>query len=109
MEDTICSAQKLKELDFSNLILPHYGVYPQKENRQYFDRYIQAEEEERNLIEECFYKGMSEDEALRMHEQRYWNESRAKEHPFAAYELNTQIVIHQVFRRLNRVEPEEKM
>ncbi len=109
MEDTVCSARKLNGLDFSSLILPHYGVYPQKDNRAYFERYIRAEEEERKLIEECFYRNMSEEETFQMHERRYWNENRAKEHPFAAYELNTQIVIHQVFQRLHCEENEEKV
>ncbi len=33
--------------------------------------------------------------------RRYWNEKRNKAQPFAAYALNTKIIIHQLRKKLN--------
>lgn len=37
----------------------------------------------------------------RIHMRRYWNEKRNKAQPFAAYALNTKIIIHQLRKKLN--------
>ena len=100
-DDCFASAARLKTLDVNDLILPHYGRLPSFRNQTYFDDFIKEAELEQHMLEEAIRQGLSDDELLQLHMRRYWSEKRNKAQPFAAYALNTQIIIRQLRKKLN--------
>lgn len=99
-EETIRVARRLKELEFSWLISPHYGVVPQWFNEKYFDLYIEMAERERDFIEGLVREGKSFDEILEAHKEVYWLHGRADAQPFAAYRLNTESEVKQIMMKV---------
>lgn len=99
IDESIASANKLKELDYEYLIIPHYGVCPHNYRYEFFGDYIKEQMEEKKLIEEGIAAGLSEDEILENHKNRYWTEERGKAQPYEAYKINTQIVIKQLMKQ----------
>lgn len=100
-DDCFASAARLKTFDVNDLILPHYGRLPSFRNQTYFDGFIKEAELEQHMLEEAIRQGLSDDELLQLHMRRYWSEKRNKAQPFAAYALNTQIIIRQLRKKLN--------
>ena len=100
-DDCFASAARLKTFDVNDLILPHYGRLPSFRNQTYFDDFIKEAELEQHMLEEAIRQGLSDDELLQLHMRRYWSEKRNKAQPFAAYALNTQIIIKQLRKKLN--------
>ena len=100
-DDCFASAARLKTFDVNDLILPHYGRLPSFRNQMYFDDFIKEAELEQHMLEEAIRQGLSDDELLQLHMRRYWSEKRNKAQPFAAYALNTQIIIRQLRKKLN--------
>ena len=100
-DDCFASAARLKTFDVNDLILPHYGRLPSFRNQTYFDDFIKEAELEQHMLEEAIRQGRSDDELLQLHMRRYWSEKRNKAQPFAAYALNTQIIIRQLRKKLN--------
>ena len=100
-DDCFASAARLKTFDVNDLILPHYGRLPSFRNQTYFDDFIKEAELEQHMLEEAIRQGLSDDELLQLHMRRYWSEKRNKAQPFAAYALNTQIIIRQLRKKLN--------
>lgn len=100
-DDCFASAARLKTFDVNDLMLPHYGRLPSFRNQTYFDDFIKEAEMEQHMLEEAIRQGLSDDELLQLHMRRYWSEKRNKAQPFAAYALNTQIIIRQLRKKLN--------
>ena len=100
-DDCFASAARLKTFDVNDLILPHYGRLPSFRNQTYFDDFIKEAELEQHMLEEAIRQGLSDDELLQLHMRRYWSEKRNKAQPFAAYALNTQIIIRHLLKKLN--------
>ena len=100
-DDCFASAARLKTFDVNDLILPHYGRLPSFRNQTYFDDFIKEAGLEQHMLEEAILQGLSDDELLQLHMRRYWSEKRNKAQPFAAYALNTQIIIRQLRKKLN--------
>ena len=100
-DDCFASAARLKTFDVNDLILPHYGRLPSFRNQTYFDDFIKEAELEQHMLERAIRQGLSDDELLQLHMRRYWSEKRNKAQPFAAYALNTQIIIRQLRKKLN--------
>ena len=100
-DDCFASAARLKTFDVNDLILPHYGRLPSFRNQTYFDDFIKEAELEQHMLEEAIRQGLSDDELLQLHMRRYWSEKPNKAQPFAAYALNTQIIIRQLRKKLN--------
>lgn len=98
-DETISVAERLKTVDFKWLISPHYGVVPQWFNDKYFDLYIEGAERERDFIKELVLTGKSFEEILEAHKDIYWKKGRADAQPFAAYRLNTESEIRQIFAK----------
>lgn len=92
-DDSLESAMFLKLLPYRYVLIPHYGILPQELNDKYFDMYIEEVQREKSLIEDCIKKGMSVDEIFEEHKKVYWNELRAKNNPYRAYRMNTEITI----------------
>ena len=90
------STERLKKLDYDCLILPHYGVCPSSYRYQFFDDYLAEQKRERDLILDGIKAGLSQEEILEKHKEAYWTEARAKAQPYAAYQLNTEIIIKQL-------------
>ena len=99
-DESLASAKRLKELDIKHLLIPHFGLTSDKTRDIYFDWYIEEALKEKNLIEDCFDQGMSEEEVFKVHESVYWNDVRAKYHPYRAYKMNTEIIIKMVKNNL---------
>lgn len=100
-DDCFASAARLKTFDVNDLMLPHYGRLPSFRNQTYFDDFIKEAELEQHMLEEAIRQGLSDDDLLQLHMRRYWSEKRNKAQPFAAYALNTQIIIRQLRKKLN--------
>ena len=81
--------------------IPHYGVLPPECNGTFFDDYRKEAELERSMLENAIRQGLSDEEVLKLHMRRYWNEKRNEAQPFAAYALNTKIIIGQLRKNLN--------
>ena len=97
--DSLASANRLKNLDYECLIIPHYGVCPYELRYEILDEYIAEQEKEKQLIEDCIARGLSPEEIFEEHKKRYWTEERAKAQPFKAYAMNAKIVINQFLNR----------
>ena len=100
-EDSFASAERLKNIDVNYLMIPHYGVLPPECNGTFFDDYRKEAELERSMLENAIRQGLSDEEVLKLHMRRYWNEKRNEAQPFAAYALNTKIIIGQLRKNLN--------
>lgn len=85
------SAQKLAEIDVNYIISPHYGVLPQHQNEVYFKKCLQAAAEEKAIVDEGVAAGLSFEEILDKHKEKYWSEERNLNQPYAAYRLNAEI------------------
>lgn len=94
------AARRLKKLPIKTLVIPHYGITSDAVLDGYFDWYIDEAQAEKDLIEDCYAKGMTKDEIFQVHKKHYWTELRAKNHPYRAYKMNTEIII-------NALEPEK--
>lgn len=98
VDDCIASTQKLKTLDYDCLIIPHYGVCPPSYRYQYFDDYMKEQQTEKEIIEKGIADGLNAEEILEEHKKKYWTEARAKAQPYAAYKLNTEILIKRMMK-----------
>lgn len=103
VEDSIVTAEKLNKLDFDYLVVPHYGMAAPGYKDRYIDDYIMCVKEDVELIRNCLEKGMSFAEAADAHAEIYYNSARSKEQPYAAYRLNTEILVKQVARSMGLV------
>lgn len=92
-EESFESANFLKLLPYKHVLIPHYGMLPEKLRDKYFDMYIAEAQREKALIEGCIKKGMSLEEIFEEHKKIYWNEFRAKNNPYRAYKMNAEITI----------------
>lgn len=92
-DESFDAAHRLKNLPIEYLVIPHFGLVGEETKEKYFDWYIDEATAERNLIENCIEQGMSADEIFEEHKKVYWNEVRAKNHPYRAYKMNTEIII----------------
>ncbi|MCI8609351.1 MAG: MBL fold metallo-hydrolase [Firmicutes bacterium] len=98
--ETIEVAKRLKKLDIKYLISPHYGVAPMWLNQHYFDMYIQAAREEEAFIQEKIQRDLTFDQVMEAHRKVYWLEGRGSAQPYAAYRINTENIVKQVWKKL---------
>lgn len=89
-DETIDIARRLKELEITHLYSQHYGMVPDWFRYEFFDLYIRLAEEQKEFIHECIRRGMSFEEILAEHENRYWEDSRDAEQPYEAYRINAE-------------------
>lgn len=101
-DETIRMAQVLREMDYDYLISPHFGIVPEWFNKEYFSLYIKTAKEERKLLMSGLERGLSEEQIADEHKVKYWSAERAKEHPYAAYRLNTEIMIRNFIKENER-------
>ena len=92
------SAEKCRGLDPELIISPHYGMVPDHLTDSYFDLFMEACEEEKYFILSCKDLGMTEEEALRVFESKYWFPERAKAQPKEAFLENAVITIHLIYQ-----------
>ncbi len=95
-EDSFVAARRLKELPVEHLVVPHFGVARKEIKDKFFDWYIEEAIAEKKLIEDCYARGLSEEEVFEEHKRAYWTEERAQNHPYRAYKMNTEIIIKMV-------------
>ena len=100
--DCFASARRLKKIEVNYLMIPHYGVLPPWRAPEYFDDFIREAELEKEMLETAIRGGLSDDEVLKIHMQRYWSKKRDEAQPFAAYALNTKIIIARLRKELNK-------
>lgn len=98
VDDCIASTKKLKALDYDCLIIPHYGACPPSYRYLFFDGYLKEQHTEKEIIEKGIADGLSAEELLEEHKKIYWTEARAKAQPYAAYKLNTEILIKRMMK-----------
>ena len=92
-DDTIKSAEKCRAYGAKSIICPHYGVLPEGFSDEFFDLYIKSANEERDYIMKYYNEGLSPEEILEKHMEKYWSETRGKAQPKAAYIENAEITI----------------
>ena len=92
-DDAVESALKLKKLEVKDIIVPHYGVLEKGAKQTFFDDFIEAAKDERELIFEGIREGLSDEEILERHKAVYWSEARSVNQPYPAYKLNAEITI----------------
>lgn len=98
-DESFEAAHRLKKLPIEYLVIPHYGLVGEETKEKYFDWYIEEAAAERNLIENCIGQGMSPEEIFEEHKKVYWNEVSAKNHPYRAYKMNTEIIIKMLMNK----------
>ena len=99
-DETIQVAQRLKQIPFNYLIVPHFGLVPEYMNTEFFDNYIKAAQKEKNLINNWIRQGLSEEEILKKHIEVYRSDGCNNAHPYEAYELNTRIIINNLIKNM---------
>ncbi len=98
-DETIEVAKRLKEMEFAHLYSQHYGMAPDWFRYEFFDQYIRQAEEQQDFIRQRVKQGMTFEEVLKAHEERYWEDSRDFEQPYEAYRINAESEIRQVFTK----------
>lgn len=99
-EEALSSVEKLKKLSADYILISHYGVLPQSENKIFFEKAENSIKKEYNLIEDGLRRGLSGEEVFEIHKQHYWNEERRLHQPFEAYRLNAEITINLIRKSL---------
>ena len=84
-EDTVYSANKLRNIGAKTLICSHYGVVPENVMPKYFDMYIEFATQERDFILQQYKDGKSFDEIFAEYENEYWTDRRAVAQPKDAF------------------------
>lgn len=92
-DQTIQSAEKCRAYGAKSIICPHYGMLPEGFSDEFFDLYIKTANEERDYIMKYYNEGLSPDEILEKHMEKYWSEARGRAQPKAAYIENAEITI----------------
>ena len=93
---TIASAHRCKSYHPAMILVPHYGLLPQKLVEEYFDIYIDFAEYEKNLIVNLYDKGYNFEQIMIAYEEKYWSEERSKGQPKAAFLENAQYIIKHI-------------
>lgn len=101
-EDGHDSAQKLAKLDVKRILSPHYGMIPASENKRFFQTTIDEMNAEKTIIENGIRQGLSDEEILEKHKERYWSKVRGHNQPYQAYKLNAEITIAMVRKNLQQ-------
>ena len=96
--ETILSAERLRNLDIETYIAPHFGVVPKERIDWVFDAYIKEAKFELDMITNMIKMGKSDKEISDEHEKYYWTDGRELNQPYAAYHLNTMIIIDRIRR-----------
>lgn len=96
--ETIESAKRLRNLDINTYIASHFGLVPKDKIEWVFDAYIKEAEFELDMITSMIKMGKTDQEISDEHDKYYWTEERDLNQPYAAYHLNTMIIIDRIRR-----------
>lgn len=97
-DESLESAYFLKILPWKEIIIPRYGFLSDSVKNNYFDIYIEAAMKEQSLFRNWIDEGLSAEEIFEEHKKIYWNDERAKDQPFRAYKVNTEITIRMMIK-----------
>ena len=87
-DEGIESIHKCRDYNPKRVIISHYGIVPENYNKKLWEIFENEMRIEKNVIEEAWENGMTEDEILKMMTSKYWYEGRANEQPKDAFEIN---------------------
>ena len=99
-DDSFVAAKRLNELPTKYLVVPHYGIVSDETRAKFFDWYMEEALKEKSLIEDCLNRGLSQEETFEEHKKTYWTKTRAVNHPYRAYKMNTEIIINMVAKNM---------
>lgn len=97
-KDSIKAAVRLKDLKAKTIVLPHYGVLPDRFNEKYWELFFKESEDKKNYIVSLAEKGFSEEEILEDYINRFWDDDREQEQPKVAFILNAKSIISVILK-----------
>ena len=87
-DDAIASIDKCEAYKPKRIIVSHYGIVPEDYNEELWKILKREAYNEKQLIEQAWNMGMSEEDILSLMTERYWYEGRAIEQPLDAFQIN---------------------
>lgn len=92
-DDSIVSVEKCRAYGAAHIIVPHYGLIPERFNQEYWDTFIKNAKEKRKLVKGWYDEGLSDEEVLEKYTEVYWDDSVAKEQPKEAFIMNAKNIV----------------
>ena len=97
---TLDSIRKAGEMDIDQMLLPHYGVVSGVEARDYLANGVQTAQRTANMILEQLVLGKTTEEILEYLTEVLYTDQVKPAYPYAAFRLNTEIMINLVRKEL---------
>lgn len=94
--ESIDSANKLMKLEYTELIIPHFGIVPRDYAKEHFRRYIDSAQMEKNQIVAWRDNGLSLEEIYKAYEDEHWSDNRSDAQPYEAFVENYRHTIKQI-------------
>ena len=92
--DTIASIEKIKQLDISTILAPHYGILNQSQSAFFLGNMKNAAEKTAQDIVCWLNKGHDDKEIIELFKEQFWHGYIKEIYPEDAANLNTSIMIH---------------
>ena len=97
---TLDSIRKAGEMDIGQMLLPHYGLIPGEEARRFLSDSEQMIRRTASTICSLLSRGRTTEEVLKYLEDELYTDQIRPKYPYAAFLLNTEIMINLIRREL---------
>ena len=94
------SIRKAQELEIDQLLIPHYGVVSGGEARDYMENGLRTAQQSAQMILEQLTHGKTTEEILAYMTDLLYTEQVKVGYPYAAFRMNSEIMINQVRKEL---------
>lgn len=95
---TLDSLRRVRELDVSQILLPHYGLVQGEDAAQYLRNGEHVTRETAQLFQDLLRQGKTRDEILEYYTERFYPDRIRETYPIDAFRLNTSIMIDLIKR-----------
>lgn len=99
-KDCIETTERFERFDIESLIVMHYGSVPKWYIPEYFEKVKKQLRWEYSFISDCLKQGMTDQEISDEFDKYCWKPERNLSQPYAAYHLNTMIIIARMRKEL---------
>lgn len=97
---TLDSIQKVRQLSFENILLPHYGLIEKEKVELYLSKAQESAVSTANEIVTLLKNGKTKADAIKLFKDKFYHGYIKTIYPIDAMELNTSIMIELIYREL---------
>ncbi len=98
--DTLASIEKVKHLDITSILVPHYGVLNAEQTAYFLQNMRTAAENIAKRVMDSVQQGMSDEQIVEAFKDTYWNGYIQEIYPEDAITLNTSIMVRLIKQEL---------